>query len=341
MAKILTVLTGGTIGSISDGTSIDTDSRASVILLEKYFKQFGHEDEFTLVQPLNILSENLELNHWEILVNFILEYDICGFDGIIITHGSDTLSYSSAMLSMCLCHIPIPIVITASNYIVTDQRSNALNNFRSAVSLIKLFSRGVFTVFGESSGKSRVFLPTRLLEADALTDTFQSFGSKELGFVNDDKFEFTPLEINPNKSQIEHNREKAFSGRLSLRKKVLFIRPYPGLDFGSISINDNIGAVLLMTYHSQTARTQGFGSARTLIKQCHEFGIDVYCAPFKSRDKYYRTSVELLELGCLPFRACSPESSYAKLLLACNMDIKLLENDIYFEEIISNTAQHF
>jgi len=41
------------------------------------------------------------------------------------------------------------------------------------------FSRGVFTVFGNKIGKSRVFLPTRILEADGLTDTFQSLGHKQ------------------------------------------------------------------------------------------------------------------------------------------------------------------
>lgn len=334
MAKILTVLTGGTIGSISDGASIDTDTRASVLLLEKYFARFGNEDEFILVQPLNILSENLELSHWETLVNFVLKYDLDGFDGIIITHGSDTLSYSSSMLSMCLCHLPLPVVITAANYIITDARSNAINNFRSAVSLIKLFPRGIFTVFGEKTGKSRVFIPTRLLEADALTDTFQSFGGGELGFIDGGKFELTQLEINPDKSEIEREHERAFSGILSLKKRVLIIRPYPGFDFSSIAIGDDVGAVLVMTYHSQTTRTNGNGSCLTLIERCHECGIDVYCAPFKKRSEYYKTSVELLELGCIPLCAISPESAYAKLLLACNMDIKLLERNIYFEEII-------
>lgn len=336
MAKILIILTGGTIGSLSSGKAIDTDRRASVILLEEYFRQYGHDDEFVTAQPLNILSENLETRHWETLVNFILEYDITGFDGMIITHGSDTLSYSSAMLSMCLCHLPLPIVITAANYIVTDEHSNALNNLRSSVALIKLFARGVFTVFGEKTGKSRVFLPTRLLEADALTDTFQSFGGGELGFVDGEVFEPTPLSINPSKSQIESRREKTFSDKLSLCKNILMIRSYPGFNYNDIVINDTVGAVLIVPYHSQTARTQGKGSVSALIDRCHKRNIPVYCAPFKGRDKYYKTSLELLELGCIPLYAISPESAYCKLLIACSMDIGILDKDIYFEEIIES-----
>lgn len=333
MARILTVLTGGTIGSFSDGQIIDVHSLASALFAEKYYEKYGHEDEFSFVQPLNIASENLETKHWEILINYILEYNINGYDGIIITHGSDTLSYSSAIVSMCLCHLQIPIVLTASNYIITDERSNALNNFHSAVSVIKNFSKGVFTVFGDKIGKSRVFLPTRILEADGLNDTFQSFGGRELGFVNDKKFEFTDLITNPDKAEIEQNREAILSGRLSLGKKVVFVRQYPGLDFGNIVIGEDVGAVLLMTYHSQTARTVGKGSAVTLIKNCHKRGIDVYCTPFKSKDENYKSSAELLKLGCLPIYKTSPESAYAKLLLACNTDMKLVDRNIYFERV--------
>ncbi len=333
MARILTILTGGTIGSISDGEIIDVNERASVILIDKYYEKYGREDEFSLVQPINIAGENLETKHWEILINFILEYNIDGYDGIIITHGSDTLSYSSAMLSMCLCHLPVPIILTASNYTVLDERSNALNNFHSAVLMIKSFSRGVFTVFGDKIGKSRVFLPTRILEADGLNDTFQSFGGKELGFMNDGKFEFTDLLTNPDKAEIEQKREAILSGRLTLNKKVIFIRQYPGLDFSNIIIDKNVGAVLLMTYHSQTARTVGKGSTLSLIERCHSLGIDVYCTPFKNLSEYYKSSAELIRLGCLPIYKTSPESSYAKLLLACNTDMNLIKRDIYFETL--------
>ncbi|MCI5655555.1 MAG: asparaginase domain-containing protein [Candidatus Pseudoruminococcus sp.] len=340
MAKILIVLTGGTIGSISDGKIIDVDEKASLLLIDKYCKKYGKEDDFTLVQPLNIASENLELTHWETMINFILEYNINGFDGIIITHGSDTLSYSSAMLSMCLCHLPIPIVLTASNYTVLDERSNALNNFHSAVSMIKCFSRGVFTAFGDKIGKSRVFLPTRILEADGLTDTFQSFGGKELGFMNDEKFEFTKLSINPTKTEIEEPRKPILNGKLSLNKKIIFIRPYPGLNFSNIVISEDTGAVLLMTYHSSTARTAGNGSVLTLIENCRKCGIDVYCTPCKNKNEHYKSSTELIKAGCMPIYSTSPESSYAKLLLACNTDVSLLNRNIYFEVVCSRTEQY-
>lgn len=331
MARILTILTGGTIGSISDGKIIDVDKRASLLLIEKYHEKYGKGDNFSLVQPINIASENLEPMHWEAIINFILEYNIDGYDGIIITHGSDTLSYSSAMLSMCLCHLPIPIILTASNYTVLDERSNALNNFRSAVSMIKCFSRGVFTVFGDKIGKSRVFLPTRILEADGLNDTFQSFGGKELGFINDSKFEFTELLTNPSKAELEKKRTSILSNKLKINKKVLFIRQYPGLDFSNIIIGEDIGAVLLQTYHSQTARTVGKGSAVTLIENCQKNGIDVYCTPFKNKNENYKSSSELIELGCIPIYQTSAESAYAKLLLACNEDMSILERNIYFE----------
>lgn len=331
MAEILTVLTGGTIGSVSRGKIIDVDENAASLLIEKYRSRYGSEDNFDLVQPLNTASENLTLRHWELMVNFILERNLSGYDGIIITHGSDTLSYSSAMLSMCLCCLNIPVVITASSYVVSDERSNALNNFHAAVALIKSFSRGVFTVFGERSGKSRVFLPTRILEADGISDSFKSFCGGELGYVNGESFEFSPLSINPDRSEIESPRRSVLNGKLSLNRRVAFIRPYPGLDFGNIHISKDIGAVLLMTYHSQTAHTKGEGSVLSLVENCRKRGIKIYCTPFKSRSENYKSNAELINAGCLPIYMTSPESSYAKLLLSCNSDPSLMEKNIYFE----------
>lgn len=151
--------------------------------------------------------------------------------------------------------------------------------------------------------------------------------------VNGEKFEFTELSINPTKAEIESPRKPILNGKLKLNKKVIFIRPYPGLDFSKIAIGEDTGAVLLMTYHSSTARTAGKGSVLTLIENCHKRGIDVYCTPCKNKNEHYKSSAELIKAGCLPIYSTSPESSYAKLLLACNTDINLLNHNIYFETV--------
>ena len=339
MTKILILLTGGTIGSVMTDGIISTDKNKKCRLIELYKNKYNDDCIFDIKQPLNILSENLEKNHWEILVNTILKTDIFDYDGIIITHGSDTLSYSSAMLSMCLCHLEIPVIITASNYVPDDTRSNALTNLHSAVILIKELKCGVFTVFSnEGDNFCSVYLPTRINEADRFADRFSSFDGMCFGKVYNDKF--IKNSVSPSLDEI-YKKRQPITNRLSLKKDVLIIRPYPSMNYSSINIDGNIGAVLHITYHSSTAKTDGENSAVKLLEKCKKSNIDFYCASFKNRNSaLYETSNILIKNGAFPLYNISDESAYAKLLLCYNSDIvdkkAFMEHDIYFEEVKRN-----
>lgn len=92
MKKILVILTGGTIGSRVEGKIINTTAASSYRLIQLYNEKYADDTEFEVIQPINILSENLTPIEWGILCNCILELDFEKYEGIIITHGSDTLS---------------------------------------------------------------------------------------------------------------------------------------------------------------------------------------------------------------------------------------------------------
>ena len=112
--KILVIFTGGTIGSAINGETIDVDSNCKFRLVADY-KLFYGEKDFECVQLYNILSENTGFLHWETLIDYLLKVDTENYSGIIITHGSDTLSYTSALLGMYFRHIEIPVFVIASN----------------------------------------------------------------------------------------------------------------------------------------------------------------------------------------------------------------------------------
>ena len=335
MKKILLILTGGTIGSILTDGIISTDKNKQCRLVELYNKKYNDDCVFEVKQPLNILSENLDKKHWEILVNSILATDLSDYDGIIITHGSDTLSYSSSMLSMCLCHLEIPVIITASNYVPDDTRSNALINLHSAVILIKTLEKGIFTVFAnEGDNFCSVYLPTRINEADRFNDSFSSFDGVCYGTVCDDIFNKNATV--PTLDEI-YKKRQPITKRLSLKKDVLMIYPYPSMNYSSIKLDSNIGAVLHITYHSSTAKTDGENSALKFLEKCKKMNIDFYCASFKGKSSaLYETSNILIENGAIPLYDISNESAYAKLLLCYNSDIAdkkaFMKQNIYFEQ---------
>lgn len=314
MKRILLVLTGGTIGSVDQQGIIRTSNKECRVLT--LFREQTHEEvSFEVIRPLDILSENLEQSHWEIIVNSILAANLNDIDGIIITHGSDTLSYSSAMLAMCLNHIGLPVVITASNYVPDDPRSNALVNFTAAVSLIGMVSAGVYTVYkNDDMDGAGVFVPTRLCEADRITDRFSSIDGCPLGVICEDRF----IRINSELSltDLEKHRSLADLHELKLNKKVMLLRPYPSMSYENITLEDDVSAVLHVTYHSATVSE----NARVLLKKCRDKNIPVYMCSFKGNTaSVYETSDKILRDGARPVYDTGVESAYAKLLLAVNL----------------------
>ena len=94
--KILVIFTGGTIGtSIKNGWA-DIDANTKYMLLNGY----NNKDniEFVTASPYSTLSENLSAKHLNLLQKEIADNIIKDFDGIIVTHGTDTLQYSATAI---------------------------------------------------------------------------------------------------------------------------------------------------------------------------------------------------------------------------------------------------
>lgn len=340
--KILVVLTGGTIGSKISEKVINVNSAAAYSLIKLYQEQYGADTEFEVIQPLNILSENLMPSYWTILFDCLDKVDFSDYDGMIITHGSDTLAYTSAMAGFCLRHTPIPIVLIAANYALEDKRSNGLANFDSAVCFIREKKvKGVFTIFQNDRKENVVYLPTRIREADTYLDQFSSYGGVDFGKMKDGHFERTVHEQNPTVKELNAVNKLPIKRNKAFERRVLMLHPYPGIDYSSILLKEDVGAVLHCTYHSSTV-CEGSGeySAAAFAKRCKKQGIEVYACSFKGAENLYATSAEFLRAGVVPLINISPEAAYAKLVLAYNqksMNVKkFMKENLYYETLTSD-----
>ncbi len=343
MKDILVVLTGGTIGSRIEGQWVDVNDASPYALIELYRKTYGQKEHFQVVQPFSILSENMNLRMWEKLCGFLWEIEWEKYEGVILAHGSDTLSYTSALLGILLAHVPVPLVLTASNYPLGERGSNGLANFRSAVELIGTrLLKGVFTVYQNDKGVNNVYLGTRIMEADPYLDQFGSFGGQVFGKMEKGSFYWNDNRINPAISQIMEERERIADSCPCFDKQILMLRPYPGLDYDIIDLGKKPAAVLHYLYHSSTACTQGREhSAVNFVKRCHREGIPVYMASCKDiRGRNYVTAGKMMEAGAVPVENISPEAVYAKLVLFYNLGLKRIPeriNDPVFYEILDKS----
>ena len=146
--KILVIFTGGTIGSLLRDGWISPDAQTKSELIQHYVAEHGSDIEFVTENPYSILSENLSAEQINILVKAVSEAAEGDYDGIIVTHGTDTLQYSAAALSYGLGDRCIPVLLVSSNYPLGDSRTNGHINFLAAVEFIKQKKgNGVFVVY--------------------------------------------------------------------------------------------------------------------------------------------------------------------------------------------------
>jgi L-asparaginase len=135
MKKILMIATGGTIASQSGEEGMIPQIKAEALL--KCVPEVFEFCQPSAIQIYNIDSTNVTPQHWIMLAKTIQEnYE--KYDGFVVCHGTDTMSYTAAMISYMVQHSPKPIVFTGSQKPIdkedTDGRINLRDSFLYASS---------------------------------------------------------------------------------------------------------------------------------------------------------------------------------------------------------------
>jgi L-asparaginase len=322
-SKILLLLTGGTIGSSINNGCIDVNHDAGQDLLSAYYTQCNHSVDFEVIQPYTILSENSEPKNWLQIIQTLDSYDLNHYSGVIITHGSDTLPYTSAALCYGLDTPPIPIVLVAANYALSEPYSNGLINFTNSVNfIVNQHLPGFYVIYQNSDQQIYVHLASRLLEADWIHDDFQSFGNTPLGILDQRGFCCTPSPLNPKLIQLNNLNPDMVPLTQSFKNEILGLRAYPGLNYQTICLNQHpIKAILHSLYHcgSGNVTSNSDTSLLEFIKANPQ--VDHYLISFKNiKNDLYSSCLQLINAGAIPLENISFESSIAKLNFAYNQN---------------------
>lgn len=137
-AKILLIYTGGTIGMMKDFETGALKAFNFRKLLQRIpeLKQLDCDIE-TVSFETPIDSSNMNPEKWtEIAV--IIEDSYAQFDGFVVLHGSDTMSYSASALSFMLENLSKPVIFTGSQLPIGDLRTDAKENLITAIQIASL-----------------------------------------------------------------------------------------------------------------------------------------------------------------------------------------------------------
>ena len=180
MKRIRILFCGGTIVMKEDarGALAVPTRREAVSILRNIEPRLGRLADYDIRAVANLDSTNMNPRHWDCLLEAIAR-DYPHYDGFVLTHGTDTMAYTAAALSIGIQRLGKPVVLTGSQIpgprIESDARTNLVNAFRLAADDCS----GVFVVFNE-----RILRGVRATKAsESRLDAFTSVNCDDAGEI--------------------------------------------------------------------------------------------------------------------------------------------------------------
>ena len=146
--KILLIATGGTIASTQSERGLTPSLDASSLMGSLMSR---HPDtDFPLSNLLRMDSSNIQPEHWQAIAReaYGALTGPDASDGVIVTHGTDTMAYTASALAFMLRNLKAPVVVTGSQIPLEEPISDAPHNMQTAIEAVKRRIAGVSVSFG-------------------------------------------------------------------------------------------------------------------------------------------------------------------------------------------------
>ncbi len=331
LSKILLISTGGTIASKID---YRTGGVTSVLTASELYDIFPEVSAYASIHPeflFNEYSENLDLTHWTILSERVFHaIENENYDGIIISHGTDTMHYTSSALSFALQNLPIPVVFIGSQRSSDRPSSDAFTNLLGAIKFItRTKYPGVFVCMHHNSSDKIIacFRGTRVRKNHtSKRDAFKSLDLTPFALIDggddSDNDEMKKIDKNLLKNSTSafdnNNKSKKITAKTLFDSRVFLLKFYPGFDPAFL---ENF---LHFDYKVIILEGTGLGHVNKncfpFIKKLIDSGIVVLmssqCIFGKVSMTVYDTGRDLLDLGVIPLSNMSSETMLVKSMWA-------------------------
>ena len=133
---VAVICTGGTIASRVDyqtGGVIPINSAGDLVASMPELFEMANLRVKVLFE---LLSEDLNFSHYTDMAKAVADEIKKGCDGVIITHGTDTMHYTAAALSFALQDLPVPVILVGSQRSSDRGSSDAGMNMISAINFV-------------------------------------------------------------------------------------------------------------------------------------------------------------------------------------------------------------
>lgn len=313
-SKILLIYTGGTIGMMKDFETEALKAFNFSKLLQKIpeLKQLDCEIE-TVSFETPIDSSTMHPDKWKEIVE-IIETNYESFDGFVVLHGSDTMSYSASALSFMLENLSKPVIFTGSQLPIGDLRTDAKENLITAIQIATLKENNIPLI-----SEVCLYFEYKLYRGNRTTkinaENFNAFISPNYPTLIESGVN---LKIFPELFLPKTVQEK-LKAHKNLDSDVVIIKMFPGITeviLSAIFHIPQLKGIVLETYGSGNAPTEQW--FLTLLKNAIRNGIHIVnvtqCAIGNVTMGKYETSTSMKEIGVISGKDITTEAAITKLM---------------------------
>jgi len=304
MKKILLIHTGGTFGMVPTEPHHSLAPAQVQDHILNMVPEVTRLAEIDVVTPFNKDSANVGVQEWELLSRLIYD-QWSGYDGFVVIHGTDTMTYTAAALSFSLRHLDKPIIFTGSQRPLSLSRSDARLNLIDAIELATLNLHEVLIVFNQKIFRGNRTKKISIKSYDAFdSPNFPPLG--EIGVTID--FDYARM--------LDSQGPLQFVPGFNPNLAVIVIQPSLAPDYFAELVQKKLGALILL----------GFGSGNIpfprpdwvqLIREAVSYGTQVFIGSQSIKGKVdlnlYECGQQALQAGAHSLKEMTLEAAYVKL----------------------------
>lgn len=337
--NILLIYTGGTIGMVKDYESGVLKAFDFDKLLERIpeLNQLGCSiDSISFDTPID--SSNMNTAYWGFIATSI-EENYNKYDGFVVLHGSDTMSYTSSALSYMLENLSKPVIFTGSQLPIGDLRTDAKENLITSIQIASLKKNGKPVI--QEVG---LYFEYKLYRANRTTkinaEHFEAFAS-----LNYPTLVESGVHLKVNYEYLWRSKKgKKLVVHKKMDNNVVILKLFPGLNkevLQSILNAPNLKALVLETYGAGNAPTEEWLVSE--LKKAINNGLHIVnvtqCSGGSVILGQYETSIALKKMQIINGKDITTEAAIAKLMYLLGSNVSHNSFKTIFETSLRGEMQ--